>query len=848
MPTSKVQQNFTKGAINPKLLARSDAELYYSGARDMKNVISIPYGGFSRRLGTKYIETLPAQSQFVDNPTIQGLNGGTLSYLNDLDQDTVWVSNLLSTWGGNNEAFNYDFGPGNIESRKISIRGLSINSEDGLLEATVAGGIITDVTIVNGGQGYDTGTPPIVTITDSTGINAVITTTVTSGVITGFTITNGGSGYSDDVQLSVPVTESSMEVIIIGTPDGGSPVQIGPDITVTREDGFVNINTMTDFEDIRMLKKVAHVGEYSLLCKEFNVFEEIAGLSNVEAIPFVQVTDNAYIVILSNENIDIYKDDALIFSIAAPGLLSSYIPDVKTSQFADTAIFVQENMKPKKLFRISDTSWTFEDIEFDGIPFYNFNTVEQKDTPNGTITPSALEGTIDLTLSVGFSGDPVGQYVEGNGGRAKILEKTSNTKFVASVVIPFYSTAAITQNDWTITNSYEPVWSEERGYPRSVAFYQNRLWFGGTKSRRLGFLGSKIGLYYNFLPSTGYNNDAIDVDLSSSRLDTIINIFPQRTLQIFASGAEYAVEQDINEPITPTNISIRRSTQNGSWNDTEPVDVDGVVLFIEKTGRNVINFVYDDIQRAYTTTNESLLNSHLIEDPVDMSMDLNNKFQQASYLYIAKDDGDMTVACILLSENVTGYTLWETKGDFKSICVLPDSVYFIVERNGSLLLEKQVETTLDSMKEVTSGFSTTVTGLGHLEGDTVSAIIDGDYNNDYVVSGGEITLDTLPTTSLEVGLDYEVRVEGNPIELPQAGPMISKRKRIAELTLRLYETENVVVNGEERILDKGPTEDYTFKGLGYWTERDSFVITQNKPLPLTVLGVEMEISYEVSNG
>ncbi|MND76128.1 hypothetical protein D3C80_677650 [compost metagenome] len=58
-------------------------------------------------------------------------------------------------------------------------------------------GVVTSVTILNGGSGY---IDPTVEITDrvSTGSGANATVTVTAGVITAVTITSGGSGYSQD--------------------------------------------------------------------------------------------------------------------------------------------------------------------------------------------------------------------------------------------------------------------------------------------------------------------------------------------------------------------------------------------------------------------------------------------------------------------------------------------------------------------------------------------------------------------------------------------------------------------------------------------------------------------------
>lgn len=52
------QANFTKGSIDPRLLARTDVDIFEKGARKLENVIILPQGGVQRRFGTEYIDEL----------------------------------------------------------------------------------------------------------------------------------------------------------------------------------------------------------------------------------------------------------------------------------------------------------------------------------------------------------------------------------------------------------------------------------------------------------------------------------------------------------------------------------------------------------------------------------------------------------------------------------------------------------------------------------------------------------------------------------------------------------------------------------------------------------------------
>lgn len=52
------QANFTKGVIDPRLLARTDVDIFEKGAREIINFIIVPQGGIQRRWGTEFIDEL----------------------------------------------------------------------------------------------------------------------------------------------------------------------------------------------------------------------------------------------------------------------------------------------------------------------------------------------------------------------------------------------------------------------------------------------------------------------------------------------------------------------------------------------------------------------------------------------------------------------------------------------------------------------------------------------------------------------------------------------------------------------------------------------------------------------
>ena len=63
---------------------------------------------------------------------------------------------------------------------------------------------------------------------------------------------------------------------------------------------------------------------------------------------------------------------------------------------------------------------------------------------------------------------------------------------------------------------------------------------------------------------------------------------------------------------------------------------------------------------------------------------------------------------------------------------------------------------------------------------------------DKTVASGQVTLDTVPTTYVEVGLPYDVEVKTMPVE-PRlsSGVITSRKRRILEVSPILDRTQNL---------------------------------------------------------
>jgi len=135
--------------------------------------------------------------------------------------------------------------------------------------------------------------------------------------------------------------------------------------------------------------------------------------------------------------------------------------------------------------------------------------------------------------------------------------------------------------------------------------------------------------------------------------------------------------------------------------------------------------------------------------------------------------------------------------------------------------------------------------VAHLEGKTVQIVADGAPLASQVVTAGAVTA-PFKGIKMEVGLQYITTID--PVRPEFAGPTGTVQgvpKTIPEVTLRLFETLGLSINGNEiedfrvegDVQDAPPKAkngDYKMNALDGWTTDGRIRIQQTQPLPLTV--------------
>ena len=423
--------------------------------------------------------------------------------------------------------------------------------------------------------------------------------------------------------------------------------------------------------------------------------------------------------------------------------------------------------------------------------------------------------------------------------------------------------------DWALG-----AFSATTGHPAAVTFYEQRLVFASTTVQPQTLFFSVAGSFEDFAAGIDAD-DALTYTLGSNQVNIIRYLQAGRVLLVGTSGGEFVVTSSEDAPLSPTNAVVKRQATYGSA-DTQPVQVANVTLFVQRARRKLRELVFDLNTDSYQAPDLTLLAEHITETGIkEMSL---------------QQEPDNVVWCVLENGKFVGMTYrreekviaWhehliggaagsDSYAHVESVATIPgdlneDDTYLVVERTIGGATKRYVEyfSSFDFGNDVEDAFfvdsgltysgssATSISGLDHLEGQTVSILANGATHPDKTVSSGAITLD-FAVTKAHVGLGYKSTLQTMRMAAGSTqGTAQGKIKRIHEVVLRLFRTVGVKVGSSETEMDRIPfrssaqamtkaiplfdgDKEIEFRG-GF--ETDGFVVVQqDQPLPLSIIGI-----------
>ena len=568
-----------------------------------------------------------------------------------------------------------------------------------------------------------------------------------------------------------------------------------------------------------------------------------------------------------------------VFEITTP-YTTAQLFDLKFAQSADVMYITHPEHEVEKLSRTAHTAWTLTDVDFTNGPYMDANitttTLNPASHTVGTGVAVVASAVTGINSGSGFLSTDVGRLLQFGTGYGKITAVTDTLNITITIIEDLGSATA--SANWSLG-----AFSDTTGFPTCVTFFEQRLVFAGTTSQPQTIFFSKSGDYENMdanIGGTVADDDAIIYTIASNQVNAIRFMTATRTLIIGTAGGEFTVSGGgTDSAVTPTNVLIKKQSNHGAAN-VDAIAVGNATLFLQRAKRKVRELAYNFDVDGYLAPDMTILAEHISEGGITQMA-----YQQEpnQIIWGVRGDGELIGLTYQREQQVTAWHRHIFGGVFgsgnavcESVAVIPtdDTEYqtwVIVKRTINGATRRFVEfintfdftetdnTTfnfLDSALSYSGSAVTTISGLDHLEGQTVSILANGATHPDKTVSNGSVSLDR-SSTNVKVGLGYSSILQTMRLDAgSQNGTSQGKTKRIYEITIRLFESIGVEV-GEtltnmERIpfrtsadpMDEGIppfTGDKAVEFRGNY-DTDGFIfVRQTQPLPLTILSLYPEL-------
>lgn len=371
----------------------------------------------------------------------------------------------------------------------------------------------------------------------------------------------------------------------------------------------------------------------------------------------------------------------------------------------------------------------------------------------------------------------------------------------------------------------EGAWSTFRGFPRAVAFHENRLFFAGTRARPLTIWGSTIDDYPNFRVS-GDDDAGLSLTLASDAANGIQSLCSQRNLIALTTGSEWAIgKRDAEKTMTPATATAKRDTQFGSAS-IQAFPLGESVIYIQRSEQIVRSFSWSFEDDGYRSNDLTLMAEHIAGTGIRQIAAQKNPYPT---FWCVLESGQLAGLLYDRRQNIAGwfrYTTGERIVGGETVYDSFESIAWVSgqeEDEGWVLVKRTVDGAdvryierfqPDKTRKLKSGGqnlvcdadcaviktiseSATVTGLGHLEGREVVVLANGSPQPPLVVdSSGEVELQ-FEATDIVAGLQFTAYLTPTFLETNDPATLSKvAKKRIVKVYPELWKSLGVEMSAD----------------------------------------------------
>jgi hypothetical protein len=722
MPIKIIKTNFNAGELSPNLDGRTDVSKYYSGCSELVNCVALPYGGITKRTGSIFVAKSKMFSQWVTGVPYPA---GCVAVNTVSTVFSYYYCNTAHTAG--------TFATDLAAAKWTLIEGAVANATDSKIKLFSFEFSVEDTHILefgirymrvykNGARVYETAQS--LTSISLTHATPVVITKTSHGWTTGNTVYMTVSGKASELNAKeFVITKITDNTFSLDGTDGVNYTDAGT-FTATGKRVY-EIATPFNSTEIFEVHK-AQSADVMYISHEDHTPQILSRLSDAswtladitfDAPPFL--TENTTAASLmgfartgGTARSGYYFPAGATGTLTASGTgnapfltatshIGSYwlIKHTRTDN-STTTVDNATNVAPDDLANAVKIkgAFTFDIKNFAATdvvylwrkegngdwqkyqPFTSataYSSTEKEDDTYYAFTTSAAATTTGILEAKS----------QINYGIVKVTAWTSTTVVTVEVIDPVLSNNT---NDNAVTTAMwaEGAWSPYRGYPRTVSFYEDRLYWASSTNDPQTLWGSCVGEYLNHTAGDT-DSDAVILPLNANDISQIQWIAARKTMIVGTASAEFALSAtNPDDPLTAIDKKSEPVSNFGS-SDIQPAILNNSLFYFQRQGRKlrVMTFAYEI--DSYKSEDSTMLANHILESsPVCVAVQLIPE----SVLWIVREDGVLCAFTYEPGENVfaawsrcvTGSPLLTPVGYYESCAVVhgttEDELYVSVKR------------------------------------------------------------------------------------------------------------------------------------------------------------------------
>jgi len=635
-----------------------------------------------------------------------------------------------------------------------------------------------------------------------------------------------------------------------------------------------------------------------------------ASANEARLIPFQFNTEQSYVLEFGNLYFRVYRDGGLVLTGGVPyECVTPYahgdLDELVVIQEADVMYVCHPVYAVRKIERLADNNWTITAVTFApsiGAPTitsvfangpqpnnkeYSYKVAAVSDETGEESLPSAASNVLG-DLSVANTSMVVNWTAVAGAARYIVYREDSGVYgFIGGTTGIAFEDRNVTPDTSDTPQTARNPFVGVGNYPRCGAFVEQRLALASTKNDPQAVWMSQSGNYENFgVSQPAKASDSVTFRIKSRQVNEVRSLLALKGMMLLTSGAEWIVSGGANsDAITPSAIKIDNQGYRGCAK-LQPIVVGNTVLFAQRSGGVVRDFSYELTQDGFVGRDLTILARHLFENKNIKAW----AYAQAPYsiAWVVLDDGSLVSLTYLREHEVWAWTRHQSGHDddavFEDVVVVgegnEDVPYFVVRRTIGGVAKRYIErlhtrvfSTIADAFFVDCGLTYSgtptkiITGLDHLNGQSVAGLADGNVIRDLIVgpvTGGVGVVLANAASKVHIGLPMEASLQTLNLDLGQVqglGTVQGRQKSINEVTLRVQDTRGIFIGPRDGDRNSSHLVEYKQRSTEAWNEAirmftgDILItppwdwntegcmwIKQFDPLPMTILAIMPDVT------